>query len=172
MTVSKGNELDKYPAVSKENYDFVQLRKQYMKELRKLTRKNPVAAEILYYLVEKMGKLSNAVVCSYAVLQEITDTSRSTVARAIKVLKEDNWIDSVKIGSANAYAVNERIFWQAGNNQRHHAIFSATVVATKTEQPQKFEEKSKEKLRFVPIVENNLINASPIEQEHKKDQVA
>ena len=62
--------------------------------------------------------------CSYTTLCEITGVSRPTVGRAIKLLKDDQWIDTVKIGNANAYCVNERVFWQAGRNQRKYAIFS------------------------------------------------
>ena len=49
-----------------------------------------------------MGRTTNAVVCSYTTLCEVTGVSRPTVGRAIKLLKEDNWIDTVKISNANA----------------------------------------------------------------------
>jgi len=92
----------------------VQLSRGYLKEMRGLARKSPVAHEILYYLVEHMGRTTNAVVCSRNVLAEVTGCSIATVGRAIRVLKDDNWIDTVKIGNASAYCVNERAFWQAG----------------------------------------------------------
>ena len=87
-----------------ENFNFVQLSRSYLHQMRKLT------------------------------LCEITGVSRPTVGRAIKLLKDDQWIDTVKIGNANAYCVNERVFWQAGRNQRKYAIFSATVIASATDQ--------------------------------------
>ena len=96
-----------------ENFNFVQLSRSYLHQMRKLARKSPIAHEILYYLVEHMGRTTNAVVCSYTTLCEITGVSRPTVGRAIKLLKDDQWIDTVKIGNANAYCVNERVFWQA-----------------------------------------------------------
>ena len=108
-----------------ENYNFIQLSRCYLKSWRGLIRKNPLAAEILMFLVEKMGRTTNAVVCSYKTLCELTGYSRTSVANAIKILKEDNWIESVKIGSATAYCVNERVAWQAAKNQRKYAIFSA-----------------------------------------------
>ena len=108
--------------------------RSYLHQMRKLARKSPIAHEILYYLVEHMGRTTNAVVCSYTTLCEITGVSRPTVGRAIKLLKDDQWIDTVKIGNANAYCVNERVFWQAGRNQRKYAIFSATVIASATDQ--------------------------------------
>ena len=92
-----------------DNSNFVQLSRGYLQQMRKLARKSPIAHEILYYLVEHMGRTTNAVVCSYTTLCEVTGVSRPTVGRAIKLLKEDNWIDTVKIGNANAYCVNEGI---------------------------------------------------------------
>ncbi|MQU35661.1 plasmid replication initiation protein, partial [Pseudomonas helleri] len=86
------------------------------------------------YFVEHMGRTTNAVVCSRNVLAEVTGCSIATVGRAIRVPKDDNWIDTVKIGNASAYCVNERAFWQAGRNQRQYAIFSATVIAAASEQ--------------------------------------
>ena len=91
-----------------ENFNFVQLSRSYLHQMRKLARKSPIAHEILYYLVEHMGRTTNAVVCSYTTLCEITGVSRPAVGRAIKLLKDDQWIDTVKIGNANAYCVNER----------------------------------------------------------------
>jgi DNA-binding transcriptional ArsR family regulator len=145
------------------NFDFVQVSRAYIKEMRLLVRKSPLAHEILYYLVEHMGRTTNAVVVSYATLCEITERSRPTVARAIKLLKEENWIDAVRIGNATAYGINARIFWQAGRNQKKYAIFSATVIASQTEQGKGFRDKSKEKLTYIPVVEkqqNRLIHDS------------
>ena len=138
----------------KDNFNFVQLSRNYLKQLRNLARKSPIAHEILYYLVEHMGKTTNAVICSYATLCEVTGVSRPTVGRAIKLLKDDNWIDTVKVGNANAYCVNEKVFWQAGRNQRKYAIFSATVIASESEQDEGFQEKAKQKLNYIPIVES------------------
>jgi len=140
----------------------VQLSRGYLKEMRGLARKSPVAHEILYYLVEHMGRTTNAVVCSRNVLAEVTGCSIATVGRAIRVLKDDNWIDTVKIGNASAYCVNERAFWQAGRNQRQYAVFSATVIAAASEQDSDFREKAKQKLTYIPIIEDDdrmLINS-------------
>ena len=104
-----------------------------------------------------MGRTTNAVVCSYGTLCEVTGVSRPTVGRAIKLLKDENWIDTVKIGNASAYCVNERVFWQAGRNQRKYAVFSATVIASASEQDSNFKEKAKQKLTYIPIIEDNNI---------------
>lgn len=148
---SMGEPLDN-PA---NNHNFVQVSRAYLKAWRGLIRKNGLAAEILFYLVERMGRTTNAVVCSYTILTEVTGYSRRSVATAIKVLKDDNWIQVVKIGNASAYCVNERVIWQAGKNQRKYAIFSATVVASEAEQDSDFHLKAQEKLTYVPFVERH-----------------
>lgn len=138
----------------KDNYNFVQVSRGYLAQMRKLARKSPVANEILLYLVEHMGRTTNAVVCSYKTLQEETGLSRTSVANAIKLLKSDNWIDAIKIGNATAYCVNERVFWQAGRNQRQYAIFSATVIAAASEQESDYHQKAKTKLTHIPFIEH------------------
>jgi hypothetical protein len=135
------------------NYDFVQVSRSYLKQMRSLARKSPLAHEILYYFVEHMGRTTNAVVVSYATLGEVCGSSRPSVGRAIKILKEDNWVDTVKIGNATAYCVNARAFWQAGRNQKKYAVFSATVIASESEQESNYREKAKQKLTYIPVVE-------------------
>ncbi|HCH5615190.1 replication/maintenance protein RepL [Vibrio parahaemolyticus] len=135
-----------------DNYNFVQVQKSHMKQWRELIQKQPLSAEIMFYFMEVMGKNTNAVVCSYKTLQEVTGYSRPSVGRAIKTLKDMNWIDSVKVGSATAYAVNERIVWQSGKNQRRYAMFSATVVASESEQEKGFAENN-HKIKHIPFIE-------------------
>ncbi|MEF7908205.1 plasmid replication initiation protein, partial [Escherichia coli] len=50
--------------------------------------------------------------------------------------------------------VNEKVFWQSGRNQRKYAIFSATVIASASEQESDYAEKSKHKLTYIPIIES------------------
>jgi len=142
-------------SVENGNYNFVQIQKGYMRQWRGLIKEKPLAAEIMFYFMEVMGRTTNAVVCSYQTLQEVTNYSRPSVARAIKHLKDERWIDSVKIGSATAYAVNEKVAWQAGRNQRKYAIFSATVVAAESEQESSYSEISTKPLKNIPFVGGN-----------------
>ena len=138
------------------NAHFVQLDKSVMKEWRMLIGRNPIAVEIMYFFMEKMG-YDNAIVCSYKVLEEITGTSRSSVARAIKSLKDGKWIQPVKIGSALAYVVNEKVAWQTYANRRQYAIFRATVIAAGSEQKEIELQNSTEdtkKLMRIPVVIN------------------
>lgn len=161
MTIKSSKSETRESHQDEENHNFVQISRAYLKQMRELARKNPLAHEILYYLVEHMGRTTNAVVVSYATLCEITGVSRPTVGRAIKVLKEDCWVDAVKIGNATAYCVNARAFWQAKSNQRKYAVFQATVIASQSEQETSYPLKAKEKLTYIPIVgksEKTMIN--------------
>ena len=59
--------------------------RSYLHQMRKLARKSPIAHEILlYYLVEHMGRTTNAVVCSYTTLCEITGVSRANCRKGYK----------------------------------------------------------------------------------------
>lgn len=158
------DENAEFKVTENKNYDFVQVSRSYLKQMRNLAKKNPLAHEILYYLVEHMGRTTNAVVVSYQTLCETTGVSRPTIGRAIRLLKNDNWIDAVKIGNATAYCVNARVFWQATRNQKKYAIFKATVIATESEQDSSYPEKSKEKLTFIPFVkkESRVITSNEI----------
>lgn len=138
-----------------ENYNFVQIQKGYMKQWRQLIKEKPLAAEIMFYFMEVMGRTTNAVICSYKTLEEVTGYSRPSVARAIRHLKDQRWVDSVKVGSATAYAVNEKIAWQAARNQRQYAMFSATVIANQAEQESNYRELTNKPLKHVPFIEAN-----------------
>lgn len=117
---------------AKKNRNFVQVEKRAFKELRGLIDRSPVAAKLLLILGEKMNR-QNALLCSFKTLGEITGLSRSTLSTAISLLKSECWIEVVKIGTANAYIVNSRVFWQSFGNLKH-ATFNATIVASSTEQ--------------------------------------
>jgi hypothetical protein len=154
-----------------KNYDFVQVSRSYLKNWRALIRKNSLSAEILMFLIEKMGRTTNAVVCSYRTLTELTGYSRTSIASALKTLRNENWIETIKIGNATAYCVNERVAWQASKNQRNYALFSATIVASESEQENDFNKKSKEKLTYVPIIESNEIVLTGSENLDPPDQL-
>lgn len=142
-------ELAEFPEnLADKNHHFVQIKNQYLRDIQNLIADSPISAQILFFFIEKMGRYNNSLVCSYQTLIEITGYSRSTIARSIKYLKDHNWIDTIKIGSATAYCVNAQVAWRAASNQRHYAIFSSTIVATSTEQIEDYLENKK--LKHIP----------------------
>jgi len=134
------------------NMSFVQFSKKAMASHRQLIQKNPVAGVLLTFFIEKMNK-SNAVVCSSRVMEEITGRSRGTVSRALKVLREDEWIQTIKIGNVNAHVVNAYAFWQSTATNKHYAMFAATVIASQAENEATFDEMAKIKTKSLPILE-------------------
>ena len=145
QTVPPDDPSEAHPTT--DNYNFVQVSRSYLREMRGLARKSPVAHEILYYFVEHMGRTTNAVVCSRNVLAEVTGCSIATVGRAIRVLKDDNWIDTVKIGNASAYC-----------------------IAAASEQDSDFREKAKQKLTYIPVIEDSDIAVAGKDQLPPPDQ--
>ena len=136
----------------KKNIDFVQLYKKELKQLRGLVKLNPTAAQILLVFVEKMNK-QNAVIMSYKTLEQITKRTRQTCSKAMKDLREANFINIVKVGNVNAYVVNSNVFWSTDNQSKERfSVFTATVVACGSEQEQDFEDWSNVKLKSIPII--------------------
>jgi len=148
----------------KKNLNFVQFDRRVMRAHRELIRKSPLAAEILSFLTESMDR-TNCLVCSYKVLQEITGYSRPAVARAIKVLKDDLWIQAIKIGNANAYLVNSAAFWTTSATGKSYSQFHATIIAAASEQEQTVQQLHNVKLKRVPVfdMKNERVFLSPDE---------
>jgi len=143
------NDNDRKP----QNTNFVQFNKPYMKQWRELARKNPVSVEIMFFLVERMGR-DNAVICSRRVLEEITGTSSATVGRALKVLRDGKWLQKIRVGSAQAFVLNSRVVWQTTATRKQYAIFSATVVAAGSENEEEvkaFDEPEIKQSRLMPV---------------------
>jgi DNA-binding transcriptional ArsR family regulator len=98
-----------------------------------LALKHPKAHAILLFLIDQMDNY-NAVMCSYKVLEEVLNIGHATVARNIKVLKENGFIAVLKSGTSNVYAINDRIYWKSWGNNRKYSKFPANVVLTLSEQ--------------------------------------
>jgi hypothetical protein len=145
-----------------KNANFVQLYKNHLKDLRRLTQDDKNALTILLLMVEKMNN-QNAIVISQANMMKITKKSRSSVSNAIKALKKHKYVQIVKIGTSNAYVVNAAVFWQDDKDKKgHSAIFNATVVASLDEQEDQYIENWRGiKLKALPILKDELISEAP-----------
>ncbi|MFX3943901.1 hypothetical protein ACJBXQ_11380, partial [Streptococcus suis] len=78
--------------------------------------------DLLMVLAQSMDK-QNAVMISFKAMQQILGKSRPTLDRAVRLLREDNWIQVVKVGTANAYVLNSAVFWTDRGDKRHMASF-------------------------------------------------
>jgi len=149
--LSKNERDEREREREKKNNNFVQFSRYAMKEHRELIMRQPLAAYILGFFTEKMNR-SNSVVCSVKVLEEITGRSRATVSRAIKLLRDEKWIQVVKIGTANAYIVNSAAFWSSSATNKRFSSFHSMVIATQTEQKESLEDMAKVKTRNMPVL--------------------
>lgn len=139
----------KYGAV---NSDFVQLSKIYMDETVSLANHAPAAFMVLMTLVKQMNK-ANSVMISNESLERICGVSNSTIKRAIKILREQQWIDVLKVGTSNVYRVNSNVFWQDRADGKW-ASFQAQVVLNFDEQDETTKKKPvKSWTRHIPLVE-------------------
>lgn len=133
----------------KKNADFLQLSKSAVPELAALAKKNIRAFDVLMVLVQKMDR-QNAIMMSAASISAVLGISRSTFARALVVLRDDRWIQVIKVGSNSAYLVNSRAFWQSYRTHRV-ASFNAKIITTGAEQKESLRRLEEVRLKKIPI---------------------
>jgi hypothetical protein len=69
------------------------------------------------------------------------------------MLKKHHWLDTRQIGdrgTVNAYIINDRIGWSGKRDGIRYSLFSANVIISNQEQPDKEELDSQESLRKLP----------------------
>ena len=115
--------------------EFVQLNIEGKHDeiLRNLIRKYPPAMEMFIFLMKHMDK-RNALVCSYRVLMEALDYSESTIKRAIRVLKEEKFVQIKKSGTTNVFLLNADLLWKSWGKNHQYAEFEAKLLIAKSEQ--------------------------------------
>jgi hypothetical protein len=72
-----------------------------------LTRRSPLAAQLMHLLAARVGD-HNAVVISQKTLAQIAQASRRGVQNALKVLADERWLEVIQIGatgSVNGYVL-------------------------------------------------------------------
>jgi len=141
------NEIKPLP---KNTADFVQVTRGYLRDLSELADKSLFAFKIFSFLMERMSR-QNAVVVSQTTLAEILECDKSTISRAIKVLKNGNWVQVVKIGTSFGYLVNSRVVWRS-HQEKRYGYFGADVIVSETEQAQTVEELENQPLKHIPNV--------------------
>lgn len=117
-----------------------------------LLRRSPRAAELLHLLVARVGD-HNAVVISQASLAKLMGRNPRTVRRAAQELVDQNWIEVRQIGdrgTVNAYVVNDRVAWNGRRDSIRYSLFSAAVVISEEEQPDRASLSAQEPLRELP----------------------
>jgi hypothetical protein len=105
---------------------FTQFSDAEISNLRKLTRVSPVATEIFLFLMEHMSSY-NAVACPHSLLMKITGKSRTTIHRAIVLLKESNFLGVQKIGGTQVFHLNASIVWHSYGDRIKYAELVAPI---------------------------------------------
>ncbi len=131
---------------------FIQTPRKTHEEWARLTLRNPSAAALLHVLTWRVGE-HNAVVASYQTLADLMGVSTMTIRRAVDVLRVGLWLEVRRIGGAgttNAYVLNDRVAWHTARDNLRYSLFSATVVASEVEQPDRDELGNQAPLNRIP----------------------
>lgn len=112
---------------------WTQVDKRTCVEISKLAIQQPSAIAVLFFLMSRTNRGSNAVLMSHAAIAQCMDIAERTVRNAIDTLKEAKFIRISKSGKSNVYELNSRTSWQ-GKRGARHASFSAEVTVIEKEQ--------------------------------------
>lgn len=118
---------------------WTQFNLEHTKDMMWLALKHPKAHAILLFLVDQMDNY-NAVVCSYKVLQDVLDVGQATIARNVKILKENGFVSVLKSGTSNVYTINDSVYWKSWGNKRQYSKFPANVVLSLDEQDDQYKQ--------------------------------
>lgn len=114
---------------------FAMIEKTALHNLDELIVEDMQAARLIVSLIRLMEAGSGGVVViSRTSMAEMLGVSLPTVQRALKTLVNGRWVHRLKIGGAYALAVNEAVAWVGKRGELSHAVFNATVVASRSEQ--------------------------------------
>jgi len=103
-----------------------------MPEMRWLSMNHGKAYNILLFIMEHMD-FQNALVCPYTIFQEYFGISRMTVSRAIKTLKDEGFVDILKVGNTNVYIVNPDVAWTNYADKIQYCKFQGNILVNKSE---------------------------------------
>lgn len=147
--------MNKKTLPSKSHHgNFVQTDREAHEAWARLTLKHPTASAIMHLLASRVGD-HNAVVISQSTLAKLLGVSRPTISKSIQVLNAERWIEIRQVGgsgSTNAYVLNDRAAWIKSRDGLRYSLFSATVIASEEEQPDRESLENQEPLRGLPRI--------------------
>lgn len=128
----KGNINIETTSEETKNKNFVQLYRDNMKAIRWLSSNNSTALELFLFILEHMDH-TNALGCSYAIFEDALGKSKPTITRAIKVLKDNGFIDVLKMGTSNVYIINHEVAWASWDNKKKYCKFNGNMLISHKE---------------------------------------
>lgn len=119
-----------------------------------LIARSPLAARVMHVFASRVGE-HNAVVISQGTLAALLGAHRRSIVRAIDVLAAGRWIEVRQIGdrgTVNAYVLNRNVVWTGARDGIRYALFSAAVVVSDEEQPDRETLDQRAPLRQLPTL--------------------
>lgn len=104
-----------------KNMEFVQVYKTYQAELMELSVDNGLARAILDLMALRM-ETNNTYIVSQQDLSHVFHKDLRTIRRAVKLLKDRDFITIFKVGRENVYFINPRIFCQVSAGYKEKLI--------------------------------------------------
>jgi len=153
-------------ALKAKNLDFVQLNRSSLRNIGELINKNKLSVELLFMFAQVMDK-QNSIIMSFKTMETIVNRGRNSLSKAIKVLKDDKWIQVVKIGTSNAYVLNSSVFWTDKGSNRYRAEFTAKVLTNLDEQNKDLRKNKDMKLKKIPTLYGKEITSKNIDPSNK-----
>lgn len=133
LEMDKTEEQEQEEQEKKEkNYNFIQLYKDHMPEIRWLMNNHAFASNLLFFIMEHMDN-RNALACSYAVFEDYFEKHKTTIYRNLKILEESGFLDILKMGTSNVYVVNENLAWTDKNTNKKFAKYDGKILVSKKE---------------------------------------
>lgn len=121
--------------MSPRQITWAQINLAASEDLRGLIDRNAKAAQLLLALIERMQPgAGGVVVASRTAMAEILGASLRTIDRSVALLADEGWVQKMRIGGAFALAINSRVAWVGPRGHLSHAAFTATVIASRSEQ--------------------------------------
>ena len=134
-----------------------------LEEWGALITRSPMAARVLMLMAARVGP-HNAVVVSQPTLAALLGIHTNTVAKATKLLAEERWLEVRRVsgsGSTNAYVLNDRVVWSGPRDGLRYSLFSASVITSDAEQPDRDELGQQAPLRRLPRADEMQIATGP-----------
>lgn len=159
VRVMTGNSVATRLPPQKTRGTFVQTDRASHEAWAGLTRKSPLAAQLMHLLAARVGD-HNAVVISQGTLAKLANASRRGIQKGLAILEQDRWIELVQVGdrgTVNAYVINDRVAWTKGRDGLRYSLFSAVVVASDDEQPDQADLGNQPTLRRLPRMDERQL---------------
>ncbi|TEA85712.1 replication/maintenance protein RepL [Bacillus thuringiensis] len=125
-------EKEKQKKEEKKNYNFIQLYKDHMPELRWLMANHTFASSLFFFITEHMDN-RNALACSYSIFENYFEKHKTTIYRNLKILEDNGFISILKMGTSNVYVVNEDLAWTDSNDKKKFAKYDGKILVSKKE---------------------------------------